>query len=73
MFIIQTALFGSILWSVYYIIQGPNRILANVDLIYMNKVAEEVVVSGHYPFNNKELLVVRPNYVEYPIPFVLNW
>ncbi len=70
-FIIQTVLFGSILWTVYYIILGPNWILTNGDLFYMYKVAEEVVVSGHYPFNNQALLAVRPNYVQYPIPFML--
>jgi len=71
MFIIQTVLFGFILWTLYYIIKGPNWILANGDLIYMNKVAEEIVVSGHYPFNNQALIVFRANYVEYPIPFML--
>jgi hypothetical protein len=70
-FIIQTLLFGSTLWAVYYIILGPNWILANGDLINMNKVAEEIVVSGHYPFNNQSLIVVRPNYVQYPMPFML--
>ena len=70
-FIIQTVLFGSILWAVYYIILGPDWILTNGDLFYMYKVAEEVVVSGHYPFNNQALLAVRSNYVQYPIPFML--
>jgi hypothetical protein len=64
-------LFGSTLWAVYYIILGPNWILANVDLFYMYKVAEEIVVSGHYPFNSQALQAARPNYVQYPIPFML--
>jgi hypothetical protein len=70
-FIIQTVLFGFTLWAVYYIIWGPNLIMANGDLMYMNKVAEEIVVSGRYPFNDQALLVARPNYVQYPVPFML--
>jgi len=70
-FVIQTVLFGFTLWAVYYIIWGPNLIMANSDLMYMNKVTEEAVVSGHYPFNDQALLVARPNYVQYPVPFML--
>jgi len=70
-FIIQTVLFGFTLWAVYYIIWGPNLIMADGDLIYMNKVAEEIVVSGRYPFNDQALLVARSNYVQYPVPFML--
>jgi hypothetical protein len=37
----------------------------------MSKVSEEICAKAHYPFNNNNLVSVRPNYVFYPISFIL--
>jgi hypothetical protein len=59
------------IWIVYYMVLSPSWILANGDLLLMSKVSEEIVSNGYYPFNNEYLLTTRPNYVLYPIPFML--
>ena len=62
---------GISLWAVYYIILSPLWVLANGDLLYMCKVAEETVWKAHYPFNDTFLVSKRANYVFYPVPFLL--
>ena len=59
------------IWIVYYMVLSPSWILANGDLLLMSKVSEEIVSNGYYSFNNEYLLTIRPNYVLYPIPFML--
>jgi len=59
------------IWIAYYMVLSPSWILANGDLLLMSKVSEEIVSNGYYPFNNEYLLTTRPNYVLYPIPFML--
>ena len=64
-------IWGISLWALYYIIPTPTWILANGDLLCMSKVAEETVEKGRYPFNDTFLVSKRPNYVFYPVPFLL--
>lgn len=45
--------------------------LANGDLIYMMKISEKTITKSHYPFGEKEILSIRPNYLEYPASFLL--
>ncbi len=59
------------IWIVVYVALSPSWILANGDLLLMSKVSEEIISDGYYPFKNEYLLDVRPNYVFYPIPFIL--
>ena len=69
--IIVALLYGTALWLIYYAVLGPNWIMANGDLLYMYKVSERTFATGRYPFDDQILLSFRPNYVEYPTPFIL--
>jgi hypothetical protein len=58
-------------WIIYYYITTPSWVLSNGDLFLMNRVSEEIVAKGYYPFNNEYLTSLRPNYVFYPASFML--
>ncbi|MEM1510266.1 MAG: hypothetical protein QW096_10425 [Thermofilaceae archaeon] len=45
--------------------------LANEDLIDMMKIPKKIVTTSHYPFNDIAISSIRPNYLEYPISFLL--
>lgn len=64
-------MWGALRWSLYYTVLTPTWILANGDLVFMSKVAEETVMKGRYPFDNEYLSSIRPSYVFYPTPFML--
>jgi len=70
-FFYTMVLWGLLLWLMYFLILSPQWLLANGDLMYMYKVYERIIDSGRYPFNDLELIRIRPNYVYYPTPFMI--
>jgi len=70
-FLYTMVLWGVLLWLMHVLILSPQWILANGDLVYMYKVYEKVIDSGRYPFDEPELIIIRPNYVYYPTPFII--
>jgi len=70
-FLYAMILWRLLLWLLYFFILSPQWVLANGDLMYMYKVYERTIDNGHYPFNDLELIRIRPNYVYYPTPFMI--
>jgi len=70
-FLYTMILWGLLLWLMYFLILSPQWALSNEDLMYMYKVYERTIDSNHYPFNDLELIRIRPNYVYYPTPFMI--
>jgi len=70
-FLYTMILWGLLLWLMHFLILSPQWLLANGDLMYMYKVYERTIDSSHYPFNDLELIRIRPNYVYYPTPFMI--
>lgn len=64
-------IWGLFVWLMYFIVLEPSWILANGDLIYMLKIVNYTVADGRYPFENQELQIIRPNYLMYPTPFLI--